>query len=149
MLIVRKLWWSKDKKLAIFCAHMVDFRRPGHICDVCTSHYKDTAVLLKMLCVYISYEGLRSMLYQLQNEMVMLTGQVSNILCVCVCVCACVRVSVRRSVCICVMYVCLSLCLYVCVCKCICMHACMCIYMFAFVCVCLYICMCVHCTKSK
>jgi len=36
-----------------------------------------------LYCVYVySYEGLRSMLYQLQNEMIMLTGQVE---CVALC----------------------------------------------------------------
>ena len=30
---------------------------------------------------YISYEGLRSRLYQLQNDMVMLNGQVIDIMC--------------------------------------------------------------------
>ena len=37
------------------------------------------SIAVNVLCVYISYEGLRSMLYQLQNDMVTLTGQVSNV----------------------------------------------------------------------
>ena len=41
---------QRQKKLAIFCTHMVDFHRPGHIC-VCV--HARACVCVHMWCVYI------------------------------------------------------------------------------------------------
>ena len=50
------------------------------IIAACTDYCDmSNSITVNVLCVYISYEGLRSMLYQLQNDMVTLTGQVSNV----------------------------------------------------------------------